>query len=327
MNKRELTGLVHAVQLDGQGGCIAVHNLHDAISQASVEKPVWVHLDFSDKSAVAWLSEQELFSDIELEAFVADETRPRLTKGQHGDMLFLRGVNLNPDQSPEDMVAIRLFVKDNLLITCRRRLIRSVQDVLTLLKQNNGPSTISALVDEILNCLTVRMQDVIHLLDEQLDVIEEQVETSAPPYETAALSLYRRQAITLKRYIRPQRDAINQLSQAKLSWLQERQRISFTEIVNDLTRYIEELETSIERANVLHQSMTSQMSEQLNQRMYVMSVVAALFLPLGFLTGLLGVNIGGIPGTDSPIAFTVFVVSLFVLTFSIGAYFRWKKWL
>lgn len=327
MTNHAPSGLVHAVQLDGCGGCRIVDDLSQIKTLASAEQPFWIHFDFSDESTIDWLEEQDLFSTLELETFIADETRPRFNKAQHGDMLFVRGINLNPDQSPEDMVAIRLFIRDNLLITCRRRLIRSVQDVFATLKQDIGPSTISALVDDILNRLTIRMQDVIYSLDEQLDVIEEHVEAHAPPYDTAALSTIRRQAISLKRHIRPQKEAIWQLSQGKVTWLQDHDRLKLVEIVNDLTRYIEELETSIERANVLHQSMASQMSEQLNQRMYVMSVVAALFLPLGFLTGLLGVNIGGIPGTESPFAFALFVIFLVVLTGGIGVYFRWKKWL
>ena len=35
------------------------------------------------------------------------------------------------------------------------------------------------------------------------------------------------------------------------------------------------------------------------------TIVATVFLPLGFVTGLLGVNVGGIPGTDSAWAFTI----------------------
>lgn len=327
MTNHTPSGLVHAVQLDGRGGCRVVEDLSQLQSHATAEHPFWVHLDFSDESSIDWLADTGLFSTLELESFIADETRPRFNKAQEGDMLFVRGINLNPDQSPEDMVAIRLFIRDNLLITCRRRLIRSVQDVLGMLKQDTGPTNISELVDEILNRLTIRMQDVIYSLDEQLDIIEDHVETAAPPYDSATLSTCRRQAIGLKRHIRPQKEAIWQLSQAKTTWLQDHDRLKLAEIVNDLTRYIEELETSIERANVLQQSIASQMSEQLNQRMYVMSVVAALFLPLGFLTGLLGVNIGGIPGTDSPIAFSLFVIFLLVLTGGIGVYFRFKKWL
>lgn len=47
--------------------------------------------------------------------------------------------------------------------------------------------------------------------------------------------------------------------------------------------------------------------------MYVLSLVAAIFLPLGLLTGLLGINVGGIPGTESPWAFTVVTCGLVAL--------------
>ena len=41
--------------------------------------------------------------------------------------------------------------------------------------------------------------------------------------------------------------------------------------------------------------MASRMAEQMNSRMYLLTIVAALFLPLGFVTGLMGVNVAGIP--------------------------------
>ena len=62
-------------------------------------------------------------------------------------------------------------------------------------------------------------------------------------------------------------------------------------------------------------------------RMYVLTIVAAIFMPLGFLTGLLGINIGGIPGADNKWAFLIFIAMLVgVVTFQL-MYFKKKKWL
>ena len=52
---------------------------------------------------------------------------------------------------------------------------------------------------------------------------------------------------------------------------------------------------------------------KLNKNMYVLSVISAIFLPLGFLTGLFGINIGGIPGVEDPNAFWVFSGILVVI--------------
>ena len=65
----------------------------------------------------------------------------------------------------------------------------------------------------------------------------------------------------------------------------------------------------------------------MNRTMYILSIVAGIFLPLGLLTGLLGINVGGMPGTESKIAFTVVCVFLVVVAGVEYWIFRRKKWL
>ena len=171
------------------------------------------------------------------------------------------------------------------------------------------------------------MQGVIDGLDDTLDIFEDEIDEPTKRFDNQGLSQLRRQSIGLKRYLRPQKEALSTLMANKYSWLSENDKAKLNETTNLLIRFIEELDSSIERAQIIQQTITNQVSEQLNQRMYVMSVVAALFLPLGFLTGLLGVNVGGIPGTESPYAFSFFVIFLVVITGAIGVYFKNKKWL
>lgn len=59
--------------------------------------------------------------------------------------------------------------------------------------------------------------------------------------------------------------------------------------------------------------------------MFVLSIVDGIFLPLGLLTGLLGVNVGGIPGTENPSAFLVVCVILLVLGGLQVAVFKWMR--
>jgi zinc transporter len=61
--------------------------------------------------------------------------------------------------------------------------------------------------------------------------------------------------------------------------------------------------------------------------MYVLSVVAALFLPLTFVTGLLGMNVGGLPGLESPNGFLISVIVMVVAAAGLLLFFRWKRWL
>jgi len=77
----------------------------------------------------------------------------------------------------------------------------------------------------------------------------------------------------------------------------------------------------------LHEELLSRIAQEQNSRMYVLSIVAAIFLPLTFVTGLLGMNVGGLPGLDNPKGFVVSMVVMVVLGAALLGYFRHKKWL
>jgi zinc transporter len=61
----------------------------------------------------------------------------------------------------------------------------------------------------------------------------------------------------------------------------------------------------------------------MNNALYLLSLYTALFLPMGVLTGLLGINVAGIPGDKSPWGF--WVVCLLLLLFGVGGYVVFRK--
>ncbi|MEL0113469.1 MAG: CorA family divalent cation transporter, partial [Rickettsiales bacterium] len=128
-----------------------------------------------------------------------------------------------------------------------------------------------------------------------------------------ALNTVRREAIRLRRFIGPNREAIQRLVNDPADWMDQRDRMQLREIVDKITRYIEDLDTTRERAAVVQDELSSRLAERLNKNTYVLSVIAAIFLPLGLLTGLLGINVGGIPGAESKTAFWAVTVGLLLV--------------
>jgi zinc transporter len=88
----------------------------------------------------------------------------------------------------------------------------------------------------------------------------------------------------------------------------------------------EELEAVRERSALIHEQLTDLRSEQIENRALLLSIVALIFLPLTFLTGLLGMNVDGIPAAHQPWAFwgVVFCVVIAVITGWFAAA-RWFK--
>ena len=94
-----------------------------------------------------------------------------------------------------------------------------------------------------------------------------------------------------------------------------------------ITRYLEDLDLARERAVVLQEELLSHIAQEQNSRMYVLSIVAAIFLPLTFITGLLGMNVGGLPGLESPAGFAWSIAIMIVSGIALFIFFRWKRWL
>ena len=319
-------GLIFAYILDGNGGGKQV-GWEEIAGWKPRQGILWMHLDYSNQNVQQWLYEQSDLEDVISDALTEEDSRPRCTPFQEGLLLGLRGVNLNPGADPEDMVGIRIWFEKDRIISTRRRKILSVADIRETIGQGNGPESISDFLVMITGRMMERMRQVIDDLEDAVADVEDQVLTSENSQLRSELASLRRQAISLRRYLSPQREALSRLLTDKIAWLDESDRIRLREVYDQLIRHIEDLDEARDRAAVTQEQLINSLSEQMNNKMYILSIVAAIFLPLGFLTGLLGINVGGIPGADSNMGFFIFVILLvIVVVFQIWL-FKKKKWL
>ena len=318
-------GLVYAYLLDGKGGGRPL-GFPEIESWTAEQGVLWVHLDYTNQEARHWVRESAGISQLVADALLTEETRPRATGIEDGLLVALRGINMNPGAQPDDMVAIRLWMDGHRIISTRKRVLLSVSDLAEGLDAGRGPTDAGDFLIALTDRLVWRMSDTVDQFEDLVASLEEQVLEAGSGSLRFDLATLRRQTITLRRYLAPQRDAFARLVVEKTSWLNDECRLRLREVSDRLIRHIEDLDAVRERAAVTQEELLSRLSDQMNTRMYVLSVVAAIFLPLGFLTGLLGINVGGIPGTENPLAFVVFIVFLVIVLALQIAWFKYKRW-
>ena len=319
-------GLVIAYILDGKGGGRKI-----SWDEIAVWKPdrgiLWMHMNYSFPDVQKWLYEESGLEEVISDALTEEDSRPRCTPFQEGLLLGLRGVNLNPGADPEDMVGVRIWFENNRIISTRKRKILSISDIQASLEQGIGPESIGDFLVQVTGRLMERMRHVIDDLEDSVADLEDQVLTAESHQLRTQLAAQRRQAISLRRYLSPQREALSRLLTEKIPWLDEGDRIRLREVSDSLVRYIEDLDEARDRAAVTQEELVNRLSEQMNNKMYLLSIVAAIFLPLGFLTGLLGINVGGIPGAENNLGFLIFVLLLVIVIIMQILLFKKKKWL
>nr|WP_320050050.1 zinc transporter ZntB [uncultured Desulfuromonas sp.] len=319
-------GFLFASILDEAGGCRAI-GWDEINNWCNKQGLLWMHLDYRSEKAQDWLTSHSGLEETILEAFIEEETRPRSVLTEKGMLVILRGVNLNPGSDPEDMVSIRGWFEKNRIITVRHRHLMAIEDIKTALEKNMGPKNTGDFLASLCDRISLRMIHVVDDIDNMADEMEVSILQSQNEKLRHELNLLRMQIIRLRRYLSPQRDVLLRLQHEKSDWLQEDHRQQLREVADRTTRYVEALESARERTSILHDNLESSLSERTNKTMYILSVIAAIFLPLGFLTGLLGINIPGIPGAENPAAFFEFCLLLLsVVVFQI-ILFRWMRWL
>ncbi|AXK49718.1 zinc transporter ZntB [Aliarcobacter trophiarum LMG 25534] len=289
---------------------------------------LWLHFDYTTKEAKEWIRKYSNIDSVAVEALLTDETRPRTIVLNDALLIALRGVNLEPNSKPEKMISIRIFISSSLIISTSRKDILSVTEISENLRRGNGIKSSSEFLVELTYRMIDRMDSVIDKIEERADFLEENIlEDEHKGGFRAEILKIRRESIILKRYLAPQKEALIKLYNEKLTWIDEYQKIELRETTDQLIRHIEELDTIRDKVILFQEELVNSLTEQMNKKMYILAILSAIFLPLTFLTGLLGINVGGIPGANHENAFFIFLGILGLVVISQFIFFKRKNWI
>ena len=317
---------LYSYLLDGNGGGKSL-DFEGVRKWAAQDGHCWVHFEVGNKNARNWVSKEGGVPEHALRLLLADETRPRAMVVETGLLAVLRGVNTNPGEDPEDMVSVRLWIEPDRIVSSRRRRLLSIVDVANAIDEGQGPRTPGELLLMVVDRLTDRIGEFVDSIESRIDDFEEEIRSGDPNEFRPRLAGLRRQIASVRRFVSPQRDALDRLARHAGEILSPAIVQELHQEADRVTRHLEDLDLARERSVVLHEELLSRIAQEQNSRMYVLSIVAAIFLPLTFVTGLLGMNVGGLPGLDDPKGFGTSVVIMVVLGLALLGYFRHKKWL
>lgn len=284
----------------------------------------WLHLELSDPALPDWAAAN--MPPVAATALLQAQTRPRCDVHEEGLIINLRAINLNPGQQSDDMVSLRLWVTTSLVVTVRKRKVYALDNLRGAATNGTAPATTGDFVERLAKELTDDLETVSLALEDDTDALEEAI-FEREDIEAEGLATTRRVVIRLRRHIGPQRDALQQLARLEGSPINRHARRNIAETTNRVMRSVEELDAVSARLAALQDHVNTAHAARMGRNGYLLGVVAAIFLPLGFLTGLFGVNVAGMPGTASPWAFAVLTLAMVGIGIGLYLLFRLLRWL
>jgi len=286
---------------------------------------IWVHLTTNNEHAQAWLTDEAKAPDYIVDALTATETRPRCDALGDGAFLNMRGRSSEETTSSDPLASVRIWATRGRVISVTRRALIAVDDVVEAIEggEIRDPGD---LIAEFATAITTNLDPDVADLGDTLDDCEADLDADKVFELRRNVTRVRVAAIGYRRFLTPQRAALEKLAALPCDWLQDDDRVHLNSAADRAARMAEELESIRERAALTHEALTDLRAEQIDTRSLVIAIAAMVFLPLTFLTGLYGMNVKGLPYAEEPWAFDAIAGICLLTTIGIIVYFMQRRW-
>jgi magnesium transporter len=233
------------------------------------------------------------------------------------------------DRESDRPAFLTILLHDGILVTLRHGPMPALDDLIRDLTGDSAPSLahlpqiIYLILDHFAD-LNVEAQTAIR--DQILDLAKAVAER---PHSvgTENLSRLRWQVGNLVALIEDQLYCISGLNASDSEALRDPHRKAYLQDLMSETeiaqRGVYRLET---RVNDLYGDYQVVASDRVEKRLRLLTIVSAITLPLGLVAGLLGMNVGGLPGTSVWFGFLLVVILMVVIFLVEYWYFKRKGW-
>jgi zinc transporter len=286
---------------------------------------VWIHVESDDERERSALLGPDI-PDVAANALIATETRPRCDRIEEGAIVNLRGPAAEGIEESDRLLSIRMWVRRAKVNSVTRLPLAATGLVVEQMKAGLilDPGD---LVAAFARTISKQLDPQVAALGDTLDDCETQMDPRQVWRLRSIIAKIRSEAIAFRRFVAPDRDALLTLAQLDFEWLADDDRLHIREAADRFARMAEELEAVRERAALLHEQLTDLRAEELDQRSLLISVVAFIFLPLTFITGLLGMNVEGIPYAHHPGSFWAVTGFCVLVGAAVLTWFARRRWL
>jgi len=325
-------GLTWALRLDGKGNATAVDwdTLESDPLGSKIDGDLWAHFDRSAPRVRTWLAELAHVPHAAIAPLTEDDPRPRCSvfretdRSPSGVLLILRGVNLNPESNPEDMVSIRLWIDEHRVLSFPQRHVVAAKTVQEQLLRGTGPRESCEFLVQLAETLLDRLDPVLARLDSELTGCEEKVTRMKPEALRETLADLRRVIIRLRRHMAPQREVLALAAERMPEWFLDTSREGIKALAERAAFMVDELDELRDRATVVHDELTVHVGERMSRVSTRLTVVASIFLPLGLITSLWGMNVRGIPLEQTDGGFWILLAAMALIAGGLWGLAAWS---
>ena len=291
----------------------------------------WINIDgLHDLSLIKEIGKTFDLHPLLLEDILNTGQRPKFEEFENCLFLVLKMLRYDKEKQMILSEQLSMVLGDTFLLTFQEQpgdVFEPVRERIRKQKARIRASGIDYLAYALLDCVVENYVFIVERLGEQIEDIEEEILENADPAVMEKINTFKREMNFLRKSVRPAREAVMQLSKLD-SELIHAATIPFLKDLQELiTHAAEAIDTYRDMLSDQLNLYNSVISNRMNDIMKVLTIFAAIFIPLTFIAGIYGTNFEYSPELKFKYSYFFFWGVMLTVAAAMLIFFRKKKWL
>ena len=275
---------------------------------------VWLHFNLTHSHTLRWLKEHAHLSHEFFEALEGGSRSARIERDQSGIFSVINDITYDFSFDPEDVGTLWMSVTEHRVISVRKKPLKSVDRLRTSVNRGVLISTPVQLLDHLLEDQADELQVILRRASDRLDHIEDEVLTGRPHRLGPELNHLRRLMVRLQRLLTPEPSAFSRILGRSPVWMTSGDLQHLTRAYEEFHLVLRDITAMQERIKLIQDETATKVAEENNRSLFTLTMVTVMVLPINLISGLFGMNVGGIPFSGHDAGFWILLLLIGVLT-------------
>ncbi|HTQ98884.1 MAG TPA: transporter [Candidatus Acidoferrum sp.] len=278
----------------------------------------WLHMSLANASSETWMRQHFELPQAFFDSLRTEQSSTRLESDEDMLVAVIHDVLFETSFDTSAAGSASVGIGPRLLLSARLRPLRSLDKLREAVRTGHTFHSPVELLAHLLREQANVLSEILRRSTQRVDQVEDRILANRISITRAELGALRRSLVRLQRLLAPEPAAFFRLLNRPLRWITEDGLQELRQAAEEFSAAINDSALLVERVKLIQEELAAMNNEQTNRTLFVLTVVTVIALPINLISGLFGMNVGGIPFSGNEQGFGAIVITLVVLTSVLG---------
>jgi magnesium transporter len=297
------------------------------------DKPTitWINIDgLHDLEVIEKIGKQFGLHPLVLEDIVNTGQRPKLEDLGNHIFVVLKMLYYNKEKNELEAEQVSLIFGENFVISFQERVGDIFEPLRERIRKSKGrvrKATADYLAYALIDSIVDNYFVILEQLGEKIEDTEQELATDPDVATLQTIRAFKKEMIFLRKSVWPVREVVNSLERGESPLINEATGIYLRDVYDHTIQIIDTVESYRDMLSGMLDVYLSIISNKMNEVMKVLTIFAAIFIPLTFVAGVYGMNFEHMPELGWQWGYLAVLLVMAVIGATMLFYFRRKRWL